>query len=84
MVHLLVTTVLDINDKRPGFVRDEYEVSVPENIDIVSDSVSARDMDAGTNAEITYELIHGNTNNAFVIGELNLPTKHCSSMYPPP
>ena len=80
MVHLLVTTVLDINDKRPGFIPDEYEVSLPENIDIVSVSVSARDIDAGTNAEISYELIHGNTNNAFVIGELNLPTKHYNSM----
>ena len=66
--------MLDINDNPPRFTRDEYGVSLTENIDIVAVSVTASDIDEGTNADITYELIDGNTNNAFVIGKLTNTT----------
>lgn len=61
---------MDINDNSPQFTSAEYEVSLTENVDIVAFTVTARDIDAGTNADIVYELVSGNTNNSFVIGRL--------------
>ena len=75
MIHVTMTrtpchnAVLDINDNSPQFTPDsDYEVSFYENTDIIEFSVTAMDEDIGTNAEIKYEFINGNTNDAFVIG----------------
>ena len=76
--------VLDVNDNSPEFSSDEYEVSLTENTDTVAFSVSANDLDSGINAEITYELVNGNTNNAFVIGRSTTPHDVCMHLFLPP
>ena len=60
--------MLDVNDNSPHFSSDEYEFSVAENTDTFVFSVTADDEDSGTNADITFELTDGNTNNSFTIG----------------
>uniref|UniRef100_A0A8D1SW76 Cadherin domain-containing protein n=1 Tax=Sus scrofa TaxID=9823 RepID=A0A8D1SW76_PIG len=53
LVHI---QVLDVNDNAPEFVQSLYKVQVPENSPVGSlvVTVSARDLDAGTNADISY------------------------------
>ena len=63
------STVLDINDNGPEFSAATYELSLAENTDTVEFSITARDRDTGSNADITFEFINGSANNAFVIGE---------------
>ncbi|XP_011795071.1 PREDICTED: protocadherin beta-7 [Colobus angolensis palliatus] len=48
--------VLDINDNAPDFLRSLYKVQVPENSPVGSMvvSLSARDLDTGSNGEISY------------------------------
>ncbi|EHH26869.1 hypothetical protein EGK_16945 [Macaca mulatta] len=48
--------VLDINDNAPDFLQSLYQVQVPENSPVGSIvvSVSARDLDTGSNGEIAY------------------------------
>uniref|UniRef100_I3MYE3 Protocadherin beta 15 n=1 Tax=Ictidomys tridecemlineatus TaxID=43179 RepID=I3MYE3_ICTTR len=52
--------VLDVNDNAPQFEQILYEVQVPENSPIGSlvVKVSARDLDAGANGQITYSLFY--------------------------
>ncbi|XP_054424278.1 protocadherin beta-15-like [Pteronotus mesoamericanus] len=54
-VHILV---LDVNDNAPEFAQRLYQVQVPENSPVGSlvIKVSARDLDTGTNGEISYSL----------------------------
>ncbi|KAL0607959.1 Protocadherin beta-7 [Plecturocebus cupreus] len=54
--------VVDINDNAPEFVQSLYKVQVPENSAVGSMvvSVSARDLDAGSNGEITYAFFYAN------------------------
>lgn len=66
----MCNSVLDVNDNDPEFIPDsDYDVSFTENTDIIEFSVEATDIDIGTNSEITYEIINGSINNAFVIGK---------------
>ncbi|XP_027711286.1 LOW QUALITY PROTEIN: protocadherin beta-4-like [Vombatus ursinus] len=50
--------VMDINDNAPIFTHTQYEVQIPENSPIGSlvVTVSARDLDAGINGDVTYAL----------------------------
>ncbi|XP_036606196.1 protocadherin beta-15-like [Trichosurus vulpecula] len=52
--------VLDINDNAPVFIQSRYEAQVPENSPIGSlvVTVSARDLDIGSNGQISYSLFH--------------------------
>ncbi|XP_054573931.1 protocadherin beta-7 [Eptesicus fuscus] len=52
--------VVDINDNVPEFVQSLYKVQVPENSPVGSlvVSVSARDLDAGSNGEIVYAFFY--------------------------
>ncbi|XP_016061105.1 PREDICTED: protocadherin beta-7-like [Miniopterus natalensis] len=52
--------VLDINDNVPEFVQSLYKVQVPENSPVGSlvVSVSARDLDTGSNGEIVYAFFY--------------------------
>ncbi|KYO46298.1 hypothetical protein Y1Q_0021824 [Alligator mississippiensis] len=63
----VLITVLDINDNPPIFSSLEYHIQVKESIPIGSHiiMVSANDSDAGTNAEITYNIISGNEKGLF-------------------
>ncbi|NXT99548.1 PCD23 protein, partial [Buphagus erythrorhynchus] len=74
----VLITVLDVNDNPPVFSSPEYYVHVKESIPIGSHitEVSAKDYDAGTNAEITYAIISGNDRGHFCLdgrtGSVNL------------
>ncbi|NWT13903.1 PCD23 protein, partial [Vireo altiloquus] len=74
----VLITVLDVNDNPPVFSSPEYHVHVKESIPIGSHitQVSAKDCDAGTNAEITYAIISGNDRGHFYLdgrtGSVNL------------
>ncbi|XP_032952932.1 protocadherin beta-18-like [Rhinolophus ferrumequinum] len=52
--------VLDINDNAPEFERPVYKVQVPENspLDSLVVKVSATDLDAGINGELSYSFSH--------------------------
>ncbi|XP_070270885.1 protocadherin beta-7 [Myotis yumanensis] len=52
--------VVDINDNAPEFVQSLYKVQVPENSPVGSlvVSVSARDLDTGSNGEIVYAFFY--------------------------
>ncbi|XP_072486663.1 protocadherin gamma-A4 isoform X13 [Notamacropus eugenii] len=49
-------TVLDVNDNAPEFIQSVYSVNVPENLPQGTQllTVSATDLDEGTNGEVTY------------------------------
>ncbi|NWZ41763.1 PCD23 protein, partial [Brachypodius atriceps] len=74
----VLITVLDVNDNPPVFSSPEYHVHVRESIPIGSHitEVSAKDCDAGANAEITYAIISGNDRGYFYLdgrtGSVNL------------
>ncbi|NWS23637.1 PCD23 protein, partial [Polioptila caerulea] len=74
----VLITVLDVNDNPPVFSSPEYHVHVKESIPIGSHitEVSAKDCDAGTNAEIIYAIISGNDRGHFCLdvrtGSVNL------------
>ncbi|XP_022264363.1 protocadherin beta-15 isoform X14 [Canis lupus familiaris] len=52
--------VLDVNDNAPEFVQKLYQVQVPENspVGMLVVKVSARDLDTGTNGEISYSYFY--------------------------
>ncbi|XP_061007506.1 protocadherin beta-15-like [Dama dama] len=52
--------VLDINDNAPEFAQAHYQVQVPENspVGALVVKVSARDLDTGTNGEVSYSLLY--------------------------
>ncbi|XP_036608555.1 protocadherin beta-2-like [Trichosurus vulpecula] len=56
--------VVDINDNAPVFAQPRYEVQIPENSSIGSRvvTVSATDLDAGNNADISYTFLHASEN----------------------
>ncbi|XP_069932326.1 protocadherin beta-18 [Oryctolagus cuniculus] len=57
---LIRVVVLDINDNAPEFEKPVYEVQVPENspVDSLIIKVSASDLDAGINGELSYSFSH--------------------------
>ncbi|XP_003404600.1 protocadherin beta-2 [Loxodonta africana] len=80
---LVRVEVVDINDNAPEFAKLLYEVQIPENSPIGSQvaTVSARDLDIGTNGEISYTFFQASEDirNTFRIntesGELLLTQK---------
>lgn len=70
--------VIDVNDHRPIFSQDLYEVSVYENVTVNSTvlRVHARDLDSSTAGGIVYSIEEGNYNSTFVLnstsGEIKL------------
>ncbi|XP_017823831.2 protocadherin beta-15 [Callithrix jacchus] len=79
----ILVLVLDANDNAPVFAQALYEVQVPENSPIGSlvVKVSARDLDTGTNGEISYSLFYSSqaTSKPFelssISGEIRLIKK---------
>uniref|UniRef100_A0A2K5DJZ4 Protocadherin beta 14 n=1 Tax=Aotus nancymaae TaxID=37293 RepID=A0A2K5DJZ4_AOTNA len=57
---LIHVVVLDINDNAPEFEKPVYEVHVPESspLDSLIIKVSATDLDAGINGELSYSFSH--------------------------
>ena len=64
-------TVLDVNDNAPQFTNSLYKVIIQENINSSEHPIifqaSAIDYDVGRNAQLTYSILHGNTNDTFYI-----------------
>ncbi|KAK5608979.1 hypothetical protein CRENBAI_017671 [Crenichthys baileyi] len=65
--------VLDINDNRPAFLQDTYQISVKENLPLGSliFVMNATDPDEGTNGEIEYSLAKTLRKNVYDLFELN-------------
>ncbi|XP_036751781.2 protocadherin beta-18-like [Manis pentadactyla] len=57
---LVRVLVLDINDNAPKFERPVYEIQVPENspLDSLVLKLSATDLDAGINGDLSYSFSH--------------------------
>eukprot|EP00058_Branchiostoma_floridae_P003781 XP_002589269.1 hypothetical protein BRAFLDRAFT_130073 [Branchiostoma floridae] len=66
---VVTITVLDENDNEPQFEQQSYAKDVPENVrpDTVIQTVAATDPDEGTNSQIRYSLIGGNSQGHFTI-----------------
>ncbi|XP_042324434.1 protocadherin Fat 4 isoform X2 [Sceloporus undulatus] len=70
--------LMDVNDYIPTFELSPYSVNVPENLERLPKiilQVVARDDDQGLNSKLTYLLIDGNEDGAFILspsGELHL------------
>ena len=64
----ITVTVLDENDNKPEFENLNFEISVPEDRDVLSVlyTVSATDKDDNLNGMVTYSLDSGNANVFFV------------------
>lgn len=63
-------SVLDDNDNSPSFDNASYSFIVAENTaQLVGLGVSASDIDLGSNMIITYSILGGNDENAFILGE---------------
>ncbi|XP_051019085.1 protocadherin beta-14 [Acomys russatus] len=71
----VLIVVLDINDNAPEFVQGLYEVQVQENSPVGSlvITVSARDLDVGTNGELSYALFQS-SNQVLRAFEINTDT----------
>ncbi|XP_016110127.1 protocadherin Fat 4 [Sinocyclocheilus grahami] len=66
---ILTISVYDVNDNTPVFDQLSYEVTILESEPVNSRffKVEASDKDSGLNGEIVYDIISGNTNDAFGI-----------------
>ena len=60
---LYTLTITDANDNPPAFVSNPYMATIPENSQagIFVVELAATDVDTGTNAQITYSLVGGNS-----------------------
>ena len=72
--------LLDVNDNPPAFEKSEYQAIVLENhLNSGIITVFAKDPDVGTNGQITYEIISGDSDDSFEIdqntGEIGLKKK---------
>ena len=67
----ITITLLDINDNGPVFSQDPYMTNVAEHSSIGTPvlTVSATDSDQGSNGEVLYTIIAGNTHNSFAIND---------------
>ena len=63
----------DVNDNRPVFLQDRYTSAVWESNtrDTYVTQVVATDADEGENGKITYNIVSGNINDAFVVSPPN-------------
>ena len=66
---VVTVTVLDENDNTPQFSSPFYKASVLENTAIMTNvlHVTATDPDDGENGIVTFSIVSGNANDAFVI-----------------
>ncbi|XP_063733009.1 protocadherin alpha-8-like [Eleginops maclovinus] len=65
--------VLDINDNRPVFIQDTYQVEIYENVPVgtIVTRVNATDPDEGNNGELEYSLSKTLARKVYDIFELN-------------
>lgn len=65
----LTINVLDENDNPPEFTQTLYEANIPENSlsGALVETVIAQDADSGSNAQVIYAIVNGNTGSVFQI-----------------
>ncbi|XP_065908820.1 protocadherin Fat 4-like [Dysidea avara] len=65
----VIINITDINDSSPVFNQSQYNVTVLEvtTANSVIFTASATDADVGTNANISYSIVTGNSDNTFII-----------------
>ncbi|XP_023144155.2 protocadherin alpha-8-like [Amphiprion ocellaris] len=65
--------VLDVNDNRPTFSKDTYQIEISENVSVgtILTKVNALDPDDGTNGEIEYSLSKTLARKVYEIFELD-------------
>lgn len=65
----LIVIVLDVNDNPPVFQKQDYAVTVPEDVAVGTEllRVFASSNDIGVNAEIYYSITTGNEHGKFYI-----------------
>ena len=74
----LVVYVEDVNDNAPLFDQQVYSTAIPEDFGTETSilQVVSSDLDSGTNAAVTYQIVAGNSEGIFVIdgetGEISL------------
>ncbi len=63
-------TILDLNDNLPIFEFPAYPITLFENIAPFSsiDTLLATDADVGSNAQISYAIVSGNTSGKDMVG----------------
>ncbi|CAD5114918.1 DgyrCDS3952 [Dimorphilus gyrociliatus] len=61
--------VLDVNDNPPIWERELYSIELAEDLPIKSNvlKIQATSLDVGINAQLSYEIIRGNTDGVFTI-----------------
>ena len=69
----LTIVLQDENDNTPEFTEDSYSAALPENSieGAFVVNISASDPDSGTNSEVLYFIVGGDTGNAFQIDEIS-------------
>ncbi|XP_067322476.1 LOW QUALITY PROTEIN: protocadherin-16 [Anolis sagrei] len=82
----LTVLVEDVNDNAPAFTQPLYQVLLPEHTPVGTSilSLSATDLDSGTNGEVTYRLatpshavsIHASNGTLFTTQPLRLEPRH--------
>jgi hypothetical protein len=62
-------TVLDVNDNRPEFTQSDINLEITENTPVGQTvySLSATDLDEGTNGKIQFRIVEGMTDNLFEV-----------------
>lgn len=76
----LTVVVLDVNDNPPVFQKQDYAVTVPEDVAVGTEvlRVFATSEDIGVNAEIYYSITTGNELGSFFIDEATGETSDCT------
>lgn len=66
----LAVYVEDVNDNAPLFDQEVYSTAIPEDFETGFSilQVVASDLDSGTNAAVTYQIVAGNAGEVFLIG----------------
>jgi len=66
----VTVTVLDVNDELPAFTQSQYNISLPENTPVNSQSmltVRAMDGDSGLAGHVSYSIVSGDGMDKFTI-----------------
>ncbi|KAF5908968.1 cadherin-12-like, partial [Clarias magur] len=60
-------TLTDVNDNPPRFAKSVFHLRVPESAPVGSSvgKIKAHDLDVGTNAEVEYRIVPGDSSNVF-------------------
>ena len=71
-ISAVIVNIIDFNDHSPVFVTKSKDIFIEEStgVDRLVATVQARDEDKGSNADLTYKIVSGNTNYAFKVNNI--------------